>query len=311
MSEIKAILLCGSSIALPVLRDLLFHQQLAAVVIPGKCADFTKQVQLLLKDSGIPVININGNNLAGIVQEAIKEYSPALGLVFAFSYKIPAAVYTMPAKGFYNIHPGTLPAYRGPDPIFQQVKNAEPHLGVSIHKLDDGYDSGPLVLSNKIRLSVSDTYGMAAKKISELASEMANTLMKMAGFDVVIPSRQQDNSKAAFYKRQAETDITIDWQTMPAASIVALINACNPWNKGAVTMLNNNVIRLLDAHCTALESGENNIPGTILSLNDNGMKVAAAEGQAMLIKMIYTEEGFLMAARLKDFGILPGTSLGP
>ncbi|GAB2809464.1 methionyl-tRNA formyltransferase [Ferruginibacter profundus] len=310
MSDIKAILICGSNIALPVVRDMVFHQQLAVVVIPQHSSAFAGQVQLLLKNAGVPVVLVNKENFAAAVQQAIDKYAPALGLVFTFSYKIPAAVYTLLSKGFFNIHPGPLPAYRGPDPVFQQIKNKEPYAAVSIHKLDDGFDTGPVVMLDKIQLAVTDTYGMLSKKLGELASAMVTTLMKMAEFGSSIPARQQDHSKAQFYKKQSANDITINWQTMDAAGIIALINACNPWNKGAVTQLNQNIIRLLDADCDALLPLTDEAPGTIISIDEEGMKVATAAGQAMVVKMVYVEEGFLMAGRLKDFGIMPGARLG-
>ena len=310
MSEIKAILLCGSNIAIPVIRDMLFNQQIAAVVIPQHCTDFVTQIQQLLKNSGIPIVLVNRQNVTDLLQQTIQKYKPVLGLVFTFSFKIAAVVYTMPEQGFFNVHPGPLPAYRGPDPIFQQILNKEPYAGISIHKLDDCLDTGPLVLSDKIHLASTDTYGMLTKKLGQLATGMTGTLMKMAGFGSQIPCRKQDHSKARFYKRQSATDITINWQTMDAASVIALINACNPWNKGAVTALNNNIIRLLVAHAEDVLPASTEAAGTILSFDDNGMKVATVAGQAIVVRMIYTDEGFLMANRLQDFGVIPGAMLG-
>ncbi|MGG9962811.1 methionyl-tRNA formyltransferase [Ferruginibacter sp. SUN106] len=310
MSEIKAILICGSSIAIPVVRDMMFHQQIAAVVIPQHCTAFAAQVQLLLKDSGVPVVVVNKKNFVGELQLVIEKHTPALGLVFTFSYKIPAAVYTLPPKGFFNIHPGPLPAYQGPDPIFQQIKNKEPYAAISIHKLDEGFDTGPIVMIDKMHLAVTDTYGMLSKKLGELASGMVTTLLKMAGFGNSVPARRQDHARAKFYKKQSADDITINWLTMDAAGIIALINACNPWNKGAVTHLNQNIIRLLDGDYDALLPLTDEAPGTIISIDEKGMKVATAAGQAMVVRMIYMDEGFLMAGRLKDFGIMPGARLG-
>jgi methionyl-tRNA formyltransferase len=309
MNEIKALLLCGNRIAMPVIRDLFFAKQIAAIAIPEHCTEFIQQVQILLKDSGVPVIVVNKKNLTEKLQQAIETYQPALGIVFGFSYKIPAAVYTIPVKGFYNIHPGPLPAYRGPDPVFRQVKNKEPYASVTIHKVDADFDSGAIVLSDKIRLPVTDTHGLLTTKLAELATTLVGTLMKMAAFDMDIPSRKQDESKAQYYDRQAAGDISINWQTMNAASIIALINACNPWNKGAVTKINNNIIRLLAAH--NVEGEENNaLPGTIISINDRGIVVTDNEKSAFCITLISCDEGFLMAGRLKEFAIAPGNRFG-
>lgn len=308
MSEQKAILICGNPIAITVLRDLVFNNQLAVLVIPKRQIAFIAEVQQLLKGSNIPIVLITPSDIADSIQQAMQQYQPAIGLVFTCSYKIPETIYNLPEKGFYNIHPGPLPAYRGPDPIFRQIKNREPYAAITIHKLDEGFDTGPVVLTDKMHLPVTATYGMISKKLGELASQTVSTLMKMASFGVTIPSRQQDDSKAVFYKKQTAADITINWQTMDAATIVALINACNPWNKGAVTSLNQNIIRLLEATADENNAVENYPPGTILSIDTNGIKVAAAAG-CIMVRMIYCSEGFLTPDRLLAFGVQPGVVL--
>jgi methionyl-tRNA formyltransferase len=305
MSEQKAILVCGNRIALPVLQELVFHQQLAVAVIPGKNNAFAQEVMHLLSHTGIPLLLPTAQDLVGVIQGAIQQYQPAIGFVFTCSYKIPAAVFTMLPKGFFNIHPGPLPAYRGPDPIFRQVKNKEPYAAVSIHQLDEGWDSGPVALSAKLPLAVTDTYGMLSKKLGGLAAQSVSTLMKIAAFGSAIPLRAQDAAKACFYPKQKAVDININWQVMDAVTIVALVNACNPWNKGAVTSLNQNIIRLLETSAAADNSPGDVPSGTIISIDANGMKVAALNS-CLLVRMIYCDEGFLVASRLPAFGVMPG-----
>src|SRR5882762_8924091 len=122
MSEQKVILICGNPIAIPVLRDLVFHNQLAVLVIPKRQTTFIEEVQQLLKGTGIPIVLITSEDIITSIQQAIQQYQPTIGFVFTCSYKIPETIYNLPEKGFYNIHPGPLPAYRGPDPIFRQIK---------------------------------------------------------------------------------------------------------------------------------------------------------------------------------------------
>jgi len=305
MGEPKIILLCGGRIALPVLRDLFFYKQLAAIVIPAHCSDFIQQVQLLMKDSDMPVITVTKQNVLQKLQAAISTYKPTMGLVFTFSYRLPEAIYTLPVQGFYNIHPGPLPAYRGPDPVFWQIRNKEQYAAVSIHKVDDGFDTGPVVLSDKIHLNSTDTYGILTTKLSELATRLVGTLLRIAGFGMQIPSRPQDHSKACYYPRQLAVDISINWQTMDADSIVALIHACNPWNKGAVTKLDERIIRFLDAHVvsSAIEPAS---AGTIIGINENGIIISTIGDKLICVGLIYTNEGFLMGNRLKDSGIIAG-----
>ena len=100
MNETKLILLCGSRMALPVMRDLVFYQQLAAVAIPAYCRDFADEVQLLLKESGIPVLTVTRKDFVAELQQAIKKYGITIELMLTFSYKLPAAVFNLPPVGF-------------------------------------------------------------------------------------------------------------------------------------------------------------------------------------------------------------------
>ena len=132
-------------------------------------------------------------------------------------------------------------------------------------------------------------------------------LLKLLSFDSTIPSRPQDKSKAIYYKRQGTKDITVDWQTMDADSIIALINACNPWNKGAVTKTDNKIIRLVEAEKFSEQHGiEKKQPGTILSLDEKGMSIAALHNEIVNVRIVYADEGFLHAVRLNQLGISPG-----
>ena len=308
MNETKLILLCGSRMALPVMRDLVFYQQLAAVVIPEHCRDFADEVQLLLKESGIPVLTVTKNDFVTKLQGAIKKYGATIGLMVTFTYKLPAAVYNLPPNGFFNMHPGPLPGYRGPDPVFWQIKNREPYAGIAIHKVDDDFDTGNLVLSDKIRLAATDTHGILSTKLAELAARLTGVLIKMAGFGIAIPSRPQDETKAVYYKRQGPAEITINWQTMDAETIIALANACNPWNKGAVTKLNEKIIRILQAEKILLEVNSlvDCVPGTIVAIDEKGIEVSVTHNNRIRISYIYIDEGFLAAFQLAASGISAG-----
>ena len=98
----------------------------------------------------------------------------------------------------------------------------------------------------------------------------------------------------------------INWQTMDADSVIALIHACNPWNKGAVAKINNQVIRLLDAVKFPENSSLNKEPGYILAIEENGITVSTINGGAILVRIIYAEEGFLPAYYLSRLGVVQG-----
>ncbi|MBK8608714.1 MAG: hypothetical protein IPL84_01850 [Chitinophagaceae bacterium] len=304
--DIKALLLCCSRFAFPVIQQLAYFGQLGAVLIPDHCPEIIEEIREMLKATDIPVIESSKTAFEEKACSAIEQYQVNLGLVLTFSFMIPRTVFSLPAKGFFNVHPGPLPAYRGADPIFHQVKNREKYAGLAIHKVDAGADSGDIVLQEKIPLHTDDTYGILSEKLAVLAVKLTGTLIHILSMGFAAPSKPQDESKAHYYPKQSNEELTIDWLTQDAASIIALINACNPHNKGAATKINTKLIRLLQAENIPYDNVEPVPPGTILYLDDEYMDIAVTGGQRLRVKFIYIEEGFLPPAALKQFGLAPG-----
>lgn len=227
--------------------------------------------------------------------------------MLTYPYKISKAVYELPQKGFYNFHPGPLPEYRGSDPVFQQIKNREKYAGVTVHHADEGLDTGPVVIKEMLKTDAADTYGILNNKLSELAAKLSGVLMKMAALDIPIPSKPQEELNARYFKKQTSKEIVIDWETMDADSIIALIHACNPWNKGAVTSVNNKIIRLLDAEKGGSENSENALPGTVISVDEKNLTVAVINAESIRICYVYIDEGFMKAGRLVNLGVNTGS----
>ncbi len=302
----KILLLCSSRFALPAMRDLVYSQLLAAVAIPAHSEEMVEEVQQLLKPLNIPVILVNKDDQEAELKKAIKKYAVTIGFVMTYSYRIPPSVYTMPEKGFLNFHSGPLPEYRGADPIFQQIKRQEKLAGVTVHKLDDTFDTGPVVIKEMLKIEPADTYGILNNKLAELAAKLCGIIIRMAGFDIALPSKPQDIAKAKYFKRQSAKDIVIQWEIMDAAAIIALINACNPWNKGAITSINNKIIRLLEAERLPGNDAAQAAPGTILSIDENCITVAVINGEKMRIDYVYMDEGFLKAGKLSYLGVTAG-----
>jgi methionyl-tRNA formyltransferase len=307
MSELKIILLCSNRFALPAMHQLLFFNQLKAVAIPSQCEELLIQAQHALGGSGVPVIIINKEDVAQQLEQSISQYDINIGLIMTFGYKLPSSVFLLPAKGFYNVHPGLLPEYRGPDPIFQQIKNKEKFAGITIHKLDEGIDTGPILIKERIPLEVTDTHGLLTTKLSDAAAVQVNILMKLIGFNVPLHAKEQDKKIAKYYERQTAWDVTIHWEDMDASAIIALINACNPWNKGAVAKINNRVIRLLNAGKIMENTSTIKEAGYIISFSEEGILVSTIHNEVILITTMYVDEGFLTANHLKRLGVQTGS----
>jgi methionyl-tRNA formyltransferase len=306
-NDIRVVLLCSSRFAFPVMQELVFFKQLALVAVPRNRVEMVENVQALLKGTGIPILELDKKSFARELTRAMKQHNVNLGLMMTFGYLIPPAVYNLPEKGFLNIHPGPLPAYRGADPVFMQICNREEYAGVSIHKLDDAYDTGPLVLTQMIKTEQTDTYGILTSKLAQLAAGMVRTLLKLVAYELKIPSKPQEG-KAVYYAKQGPKEITINWKEMEAGAILALINACNPWNKGAVTKFNNRILRIVDAERYPNHNMDAGIdPGTVNVLPGKSILVSTINNETIKLNIVYLDEGFLNASRLIEIGLKTGS----
>lgn len=310
MSDARILLLCSNRFALPALLELAYFNQIAAVVIPEHCEEWYENVLAALTGVTLPVILVKKETYVSQLQEAFDVYKANIGLMITFSFKIPASVFTIPEKGFYNIHPGLLPAYRGPDPVFFQIKNREKYTGVTIHQLDEHFDKGPVVVQERTKILTDDTYGMLSDRLAHTAATLTGTLMKLLDYNLPLPLKQQEENKASYYKKQLAADVSIKWETMTAAEVVALINACNPWNKGATTRWGNVIVRLLEAKVLSEPLLQNGlVAGSIYAFHDGGMFIACLEGTAIEVRIVYSDAGFMNAGRLQELGIVAGHRL--
>jgi methionyl-tRNA formyltransferase len=284
MNEIKIILLCNN-------RELCFYGNLAAVLIPGNNKDVVADVQMILKDTGIPFLAVKKKTFTMQVQQVLQETKAEAGFIMTFPFKLEPLIYSAPRRGFFNFHYGILPQYRGPEPIFAQIKNREIMA---------------VVMEEKIRIEQEDTYGMLQSKLAYIGAGMAGNLVKTLHFSQAIPSKAQDESKAVYHQRPGLNDVLINWKEMDSTVIKALVNACNPWNKGAGTRIKNYMIGLLEVEISAEETAENIVPGTIVSLNSGGLYIATKDKRMLKVTVIYCPEGYISGHRLSIFGIKLG-----
>ncbi|HMT74550.1 MAG TPA: formyltransferase family protein [Chitinophagaceae bacterium] len=306
MNNIKIILLCNNPVAVPGIREFLFHGNIAAVCIPEKNKEMQHILNMLLKDTGVPLLLLSKKDYRIQLADAIEQYKPDIGVIMTFPYVLPAEIITMPAKGFVNFHYGLLPACRGPQPILWHLLNNDTEAGVTLHQLDAGIDTGPVITQEKIPIAQNDTYGTLQTKLAYLAAKLSANFLKILSYGTIIPSAPQDESKAAYYNMPGAKELTIDWKMMSAEKIIRLVNACNPWNKGAGTSINNWVIGITEAEISEAGS-EEKLPGTIIFCDKaNGLTVQTSDNKKLIINIIYTNEGFFSGWKLGEFGVSAG-----
>jgi methionyl-tRNA formyltransferase len=307
MNEVKALILCNNPVAIPGIKEFLFYGKVAAIATTNRNKEMRHILEQLMKDTGVSLLLLNKKEYKTQLSEAIKEYDVTVGLMMTFPFMITPELLALPPNGFINFHYGLLPQCRGPQPILRHLLNYDKEAGITIHKVDEGIDTGPVIMQEKIPIEDNDTYGTLQSKLAFLAAKQAANLLKILSYGTIIPAVTQDESKAAYYEMPTAEELTINWKEMDAEKIVRLVNACNPWNKGAGTMINNWGIGITEAEIIGeCETGISS-PGNILACNkEAGLIVSTMDNKKLKINIVYTNEGFFSGSRLAGFHINTG-----
>jgi methionyl-tRNA formyltransferase len=303
-NDVKALILCNNPVALPGIREFLFYGKVGAIVVTKRNKEMQGIIRSLTENTEVAMIIVTRADYKPKLVAAIAQYEINVGLMMTFPFLLTEEIWKLPAKGFINFHFGLLPQCRGPQPILWHMLNNDPEAGVTLHKVDGGIDTGEIVMQEKISIDEMDTYGVLQSKLAYLAAKPAANLLKILSYGTVVPSLPQDESKASYYEMPTAKDLTINWQTMNAATIVRVVNACNPWNKGAGTIINNWFIGITEVEMVGDIEEKAILAGAILACNKNeGLTIATCDKKKLKINIVYLQEGFYSGYRLQDFGI--------
>ena len=156
----------------------------------------------------------------------IKKLDADLAIVCAYGQIIPKNFLNLVKKGFINIHFSILPKWRGAAPIQRSIMNLDPETGISIMKINEELDSGPVSNIYKIKIDPSKN----AEEISEILSNLAAEKILDNINDILADKAKfidQDHSKATYAKKIRKEESQIDWND-DASKIIGKINGLSP-----------------------------------------------------------------------------------
>ena len=229
--------------------------------------------------------------------EEFKSLNPDLCIVAAYGKIIPSRYLEIPKFGFLNIHPSLLPKYRGPSPIQTAIMYGDKETGVTIIKMDEQADHGPIISIVKHRVSNNRNYKEVEEDLAKLGAELViDTLPKYIAGE--IKPKEQDHSKATFTKLITREDGRIDWDKT-AEEIYNQIRALNPepgtWTKWKGKILNILEADYLDVQLPSNLEAERPSPSTVAKVDN---KIAIVTSKCYLIlKQIQLEGGKEMDAK--------------
>jgi len=248
--EYRIIFLGTSIFALPILNALIKSNYKPLVIITepdrpkGRGQKLTPPpVKILSQKYNIPLwqpLKI------GRLKKEIKNLNPDIGVVTAYGQIIPKEILSIPRYGFLNIHPSLLPKYRGASPIQTTILNGDKETGVTIIKMDEQIDHGPIIKNIKFQITNPKiTYPELSNKLANIgANLLLNTLPQYLSGK--IKPIKQDHSQASYTQLLKKSDGLIDWKKKPE-EIERQIRAFTPW-PGCYTIINQKRFKICQAH---------------------------------------------------------------
>jgi methionyl-tRNA formyltransferase len=186
----------------------------------------------------------------------IAPLEPDLVLCSGFSWRIPGDALAVPRLGAVNIHPSLLPRYRGPSPLAWAIRDGETEVGLTFHRMDEHFDTGPILAQGSAPLADEDSWEALGPKLQGLAAQLfPRVLERLAAGD---PGDAQTEEGASYAGRFDDDYVALD-PTRPAEEVLRQVRAwrfaplTDGGRQGALTDVDGRTVRVLRA---SLESGE-------------------------------------------------------
>jgi methionyl-tRNA formyltransferase len=261
-------------------------------------------VKTIAIEHAIPVLQPKSVRTEEFLQR-LKSYRPDALVVVAYGKILPKAVLEAAPMGAINVHASLLPAYRGAAPINWAVINGEPITGVTTMLMDEGMDTGPVLLMEKTAIGEYETAGELYARLANLGGALLKrTLMGL--LDKKITPRPQATEGVSFAPIMKKSDGRVDW-TKSATTIYNLVRGVTPW-PGAFTTLGAQTVKI---HSGRIESGSCSgaKPGAIMAGSEGSIVVATGGGAYGITELQIEGKKRVSAGEfLRGFRIKEGTA---
>lgn len=238
----------------------------------------------------------------GSFETWLRERAPEIGVLVAYGRILKPAILNVPRHGFLNMHPSLLPRHRGPSPIQTAILCGDEKTGVTIMRLDEGMDTGDILLQREAPILPDDTTGSLSERLAVLGAGLL-----VDALDLVARGEarfiQQDDTQATVTRLYEKKDGQIVWSA-PARDIHNLVRAAIPWPV-AHCRFSGETCRI---HKTDVSNEPaNDSPGTVLSVERDRITVATGAGRLSILALQMPGKKTMTTAEfLRGHAVRPG-----
>ncbi|MEW6714111.1 MAG: methionyl-tRNA formyltransferase [Nitrospirota bacterium] len=269
--------------AVPALNALINseHEVLAVVTQPDRRSGRGRHLVLSpvkekAQSAGLTILQPNKVKESGFIDE-LKRFNPEAIFTAAYGQLLPSDIIRLPKFGCINIHASLLPKYRGAAPINWAIINGDKITGITMMLMDEGMDTGPILLQSEEAIRDEDTAATLSERLSLLGAEALIKTLDLLANGLIKPVPQSDNASSAPLLKKDNG--LIKW-LLPADKLSNLIRGVNPW-PGAYTFLDGKRIKILKA----VSVDGNGDAGVIISVKKDELLVGTGRGLLRLLEV--------------------------
>lgn len=219
----------------------------------------------------------------------VRELSPELGISVAYNQILRRSILEQARFGFINLHAGALPRYRGRNVINWALINGEKSLGLTAHYIDEGIDTGDIILQETLPIEWTDTYGSILARVVEAMPAVVGETVDLIEKGQATP-RRQDEDQATYFSGREEGDEWLDWSDS-SANLHNKIRAISHPGPGARTMLDGQQVIIWEAFCNLKWPHYIATPGQVVGKRPGIGSFVKTGDSILLIKSIQVADG--------------------
>ncbi|MBN1955421.1 MAG: methionyl-tRNA formyltransferase [Anaerolineae bacterium] len=240
-------------------------------------------VKITAQELGIPIFQPERLH-DSVAIARLAQWAPGLIVVAAFGQLLPPALLDMPPYGCLNLHASLLPRWRGAAPIPAAILAGDPATGITVMRMDEGLDTGPIILQQEEPIQADDTTGTLTERLAQLAAAAILETLPPYIQGALAPQPQPEEG-ITYCQQLTKKDGRIDWHR-PALELARQVRAMDPW-PGAFTTWQGQRLKILQAYPLPDWRGPEP-PGTVIEVDD---KTAVATGDGALQLLAVQQAG--------------------
>jgi methionyl-tRNA formyltransferase len=294
----KVLFVTGSVTSIPLLQWLMQQQLLCGLLVQEELNLAMPSIGQSIQQMRLPFLSLKREQLQQPTTKTwLESLNANMALVFGFSWIVPKQLLAITTNGWFNIHFSKLPAYKGPAPVFWQIKQGEAETAITIHKMIAKADEGEIVMQQVFPIPKHVTNSSFNWMLANLTPALADIFFREQLYLLKNKAHTNNTIVTSYHARPTLKDYTICWAKQTAFEIENLVNATNPVYGGAICYYKQQEIRIIQATEVA-NSTPSAKPGLISNINSTEeLLVVAAKETCLAVQVVSTAMGILTAKR--------------